>query len=85
MEKFVNMKIKKFVIMKIHRKDGSLENKIVRMYIIRQINNRTIMSSLIKEYDYWLNEVNDIDFDETDDLSNLFQSWYFSKKRPCYI
>lgn len=78
--------MKKFVNMKIHRKDGSVENKTVNMYVRNHINNRTIMSSLIKEYDYWLNEVNDIDFDENDDfLSNLFQSWYFSKKRPCYI
>lgn len=76
--------MKKFVNMKIHRKDGSVENKIVGMYVINKINNKTIMNSLIKEYDYWLNEINDINFDENDDfLSNLFKSWYFSKKREC--
>jgi hypothetical protein len=40
-----------------------------------------IMNSLIAEYIYWLNEINDIDFDDSED--DIFRNWYFYKKREC--
>lgn len=39
------------------------------------------IAKYIKEYNYWLNEINDIDFIEDD--FNIFLFWYFRKYREC--